>query len=461
MTEILIQLAYLFAAFLFISALRALGRPDSARRGMQFAAIGMGVAILATLFHSRIVSYEWIVVGGTVGALAGYPLGMWVPMTAMPQRIALSHAFGALAATLVGIGEYTNHLSGGTLVRPTVAALGLEVLFGAVTVAGSLIAFGKLQGILPGRPLIFQGQNTINILLLAAGCCCLSGLIVFPSQVLVFIAMVAIAVLVGILFVLPIGGADMPVIVSLLNSYAGLAAVATGFAIDNNILIIVGALDGLSGLILSIAMSKAMNRSFANVLFGAFGSTGADTAVRTADGGEMSLTSVEDAALRLAYADRVIMVPGYGLAVSQAQHQMRELGDLIEKRGGDVRYAIHPVAGRMPGHMNVLLAEAGVPYDKLIDMEEINERFAEADVVVVVGANDVINPAARTNPASPIFGMPILKVDDAKSVLVLKRGKGRGFSGVENDLFVNPKTSMLFGDARQSLLDLGLQVKEA
>jgi NAD(P) transhydrogenase subunit beta len=460
MTEILIQLAYLFAAFLFITALRALGRPDSARRGMQLATFGMAVAVIATLFQARIVSYEWIVVGAAVGAIAGYPLGMWVPMTAMPQRIALSHAFGALAATLVGIGEYTNGFSGGTLVRPTVMALGLEVLFGAVTVTGSLIAFGKLQGILPGRPLIFQGQNAINVLLLAAACCCLIWLIVFPAQVLVFSAMVAIAILLGILFVLPIGGADMPVIVSLLNSYAGLAAVATGFAIDNNILIIVGALDGLSGFILALAMSKAMNRSFANVLFGAFGATGTDTAVATASGGEVSATTVEDAALRLAYAERVIMVPGYGLAVSQAQHQMRELGDLIEKRGGDVRYAIHPVAGRMPGHMNVLLAEAGVPYDKLIDMDEINERFVEADVAVVVGANDVVNPAARINPASPIFGMPILKVDDAKSVLVLKRGKGRGFSGVENDLFVDPKTSMLFGDARQSLLDLGLQVKE-
>jgi H+-translocating NAD(P) transhydrogenase subunit beta len=461
MIETLVQLAYLFAAFLFITALRALGRPDSARRGMQLAAFGMAVAVSATLFQARIVSYEWIVAGAAVGALVGYPLGMWVPMTAMPQRIALSHALGALAATVVGIGEYTNGLSGGTLVRPNVAALGLEVLFGGVTVTGSLIAFGKLQEILPGRPLIFRGQNAINLLLLAAGCCCLIWLIAVPTQVVVFGAMVAIAVLLGILFVLPIGGADMPVVVSLLNSYAGLAAVATGFAIDNNILIIVGALDGLSGFILSIAMSKAMNRSFANVLFGAFGSADASTAVARAAEGEMSSTTAEDAALRLAYAERVIMVPGYGLAVSQAQHQMRELGDLIEKRGGDVRYAIHPVAGRMPGHMNVLLAEAGVPYDKLIDMDEINERFVDTDVAVVVGANDVVNPAARTNPASPIYGMPILRVDAAKSVIVLKRGRGRGFSGVENDLFVDPKTSMLFGDARQSLLDLGLHVKEA
>ena len=461
MSAILIQLAYLFAAFLFITALRALGRPDSARRGMQLAAFGMAVAILATLFQARIVSYEWIAVGAAVGAVAGYPLGMWVPMTAMPQRIALSHAFGALAATLVGIGEYIIGFSGGTLSRSTVAALGLEVLFGGVTVTGSLMAFGKLQEILPGRPLIFRGQNAINALLFAACCCCVAWLIAVPTYVVIFGVMVALAVLLGILFVLPIGGADMPVVVSLLNSYAGLAAVATGFAIDNNILIIVGALDGLSGLILAIAMSKAMNRSFANVLFGAFGSSDAASSVAAGPAGEMSSTSAEDAALRLAYAARVIMVPGYGLAVSQAQHQMRELGELIEKRGGDVRYAIHPVAGRMPGHMNVLLAEAGVPYDKLIDMDEINERFIEADVAIVVGANDVVNPAARTNPASPIFGMPILKVEDAKSVLVLKRGKGKGFSGVENDLFVDPKTSMLFGDARQSLLDLALQVKVA
>jgi len=461
MTETLIQLAYLLAAFFFIMALRALGRPETARRGMQLAAFGMAVAVLATLLPARIVSYDWLAVGAMIGAVVGYPLGMWVPMTAMPQRIALSHAFGALAATLVGVGEYTHGAATGSLARGHVLALGLEVLFGGLTVTGSLMAFGKLQEILPGRPLTFRGQNTMNLVLLAAAVIGLGWLIVSPNEVWVFAAMLAIAVLVGILFVLPIGGADMPVVVSLLNSYAGLAAVATGFAIDNNILIIVGALDGLSGFILSIAMSKAMNRSFANVLFGAFGSAEAGGVATASAGGEMSTTSAEDAALRLAYANRVIMVPGYGLAVSQAQHQIRELGDLIEKRGGDVRYAIHPVAGRMPGHMNVLLAEAGIPYDKLVDMDEINGRFSETDVAVVVGANDVVNPAARTNPASPIFGMPILKVSEAKSVLVLKRGKGKGFSGVENDLFVEPKTSMLFGDARQSLLDLGLQVKGA
>src|SRR6202166_4410954 len=461
MAETVIQVAYLMAAFLFITALRALGRPDSARRGMQLAAFGMAVAGVATLLQARILTFEWIGVGAVIGSVAGYPLGRWVPMTAMPQRIALSHALGALAATLVGVREYSHDIALAAMTRSHELALSFEVLLGSLTVTGSAMAFGKLQEILPGRPVIFPYQNIVYLVVVAVGVGCLAWLIAYPIDARVFVSMIGIAAMVGVLFVLPIGGADMPVVVSLLNSYAGLAAVATGFAIDNNILIIVGALDGLSGLILAIAMSKAMNRSFSNVLFGAFGSTDAASAVTASAAGEMSPTTAEDAALRLAYAQRVIMVPGYGLAVSQAQHQMRELADLIEKRGGDVRYAIHPVAGRMPGHMNVLLAEAGVPYDKLVDMDEINERFVEADVAIVVGANDVVNPAARTNPASPIFGMPILKVEDAKSVLVLKRGNGKGFSGVENDLFVAPKTSMLFGDARQSLLDLALQVKVA
>jgi NAD(P) transhydrogenase subunit beta len=460
MAETVIQIAYLIAAFLFITALRALGRPDSARRGMQLAAFGMAVAVAATLLQARIVTFEWIAVGAVIGSVAGYPLGRWVPMTAMPQRIALSHALGALAATLVGVGEYSHDMALAAMTRSHVLALSFEVLLGSLTVTGSAMAFGKLQEILPGRPITFPCQNIVNLLLVAAAVGCLGWLIAYPMDARVFVSMIGIAALVGVLFVLPIGGADMPVVVSLLNSYAGLAAVATGFAIDNNILIIVGALDGLSGLILSLAMSKAMNRSFANVLFGAFGAE-ANAASADAAGGEMSETNSENAALRLAYAERVIMVPGYGLAVSQAQHQMRELGELIQKRGGEVRYAIHPVAGRMPGHMNVLLAEAGVPYDKLVDMDEINERFADTDVAIVVGANDVVNPAARTDRTSPIYGMPILKVGDAKSVLVLKRGRGKGFSGVENGLFVDPKTSMLFGDARQSLLDLGAEVKSA
>lgn len=461
MRETVIQLAYLFAAFLFLVALRALGKPDTARRGMQLAAFGMFVGILATLLNERIMSFEWIAVGLVVGAIVGYPLGKWVPMTAMPQRIALSHALGALAATLVGVGEYHNGLLTG-LGRGHVTALGFEVLLGGLTVTGSLMAFGKLQEIFPGQPVTFRGQNVFNLAVAAAGVASLVWLIIDPSNVFVAAMMLAISLLVGILLVLPIGGADMPVVVSLLNSYAGLAAVATGFAIDNNILIIVGALDGLSGFILSIAMSKAMNRSFSNVLFGAFGSEAvAEVGGSSRTGGEMKAISAEDAGLRMAYADKVVVVPGYGLAVAQAQHQARELADLIEKRGGNVRFAIHPVAGRMPGHMNVLLAEAGVPYEKLVDMDDINEKFPDTDVVLVVGANDVVNPAAKTNPQSPIYGMPILRVADAKSVIALKRGRGAGFSGVENDLFVNPKTSMLFGDAKQSLITLGLEVKNA
>lgn len=461
MIETFIQLAYLLASVFFILALRSLGRPDTARRGMQLAAFGMLLAVGATLLHARIITYEWIAVGAVVGAAIGYPLGMWVPMTAMPQRIAFSHAFGALAATLVGVGEYAHLYHEQTLSHGVMTALGFEVLLGALTVTGSLMAFGKLQELLPGRPITFRFQNVFNLLLFAVGVACLVWLIVFPYDIWVFAAICVIGLLVGILMVMPIGGADMPVVVSLLNAYAGLAAVATGFAIDNNVLIVVGALDGASGIILSLAMSKAMNRSFSNVLFGAFGSAGPEEAAASGASGEMAPISVEDAALRLAFANRVIIVPGYGLAVAQAQHQARELVDLMEKRGVDVRFAIHPVAGRMPGHMNVLLAEAGISYDKLVDMEDINERFTGTDVALVVGANDVVNPAARTNKSSPIYGMPILNVSDATSVIVLKRGKGAGFSGVENDLFVAPKTTMLFGDAKESLTRLGAEVKLA
>jgi NAD(P) transhydrogenase subunit beta len=462
MTDTVIQLVYLAAAALFILALRSLGHPSTARRGMQMAAFGMILAVCATLLHQRIVTYEWLALGAVVGGAIGYPLGMWVPMTAMPQRIAFSHAFGALAATLVGVGEYLHGLHATSLTHGQTIALGFEVFFGALTVTGSLMAFGKLQEILPGRPITFRLQNFSNLLLFAIGVACLLWLIVSPYSMSIFVAVLVIGLLVGILMVLPIGGADMPVVVSLLNSYAGLAAVATGFALDNNILIVVGALDGASGFILSIAMSKAMNRSFSNVLFGAFGGDTSGDPVASGDAaGIMAPISAEDAAIRLAFSQRVIIVPGYGLAVAQAQHQVRELVDLMEKRGVDVRFAIHPVAGRMPGHMNVLLAEAGVSYDKLVDMEDINDRFSETDVVLVVGANDVVNPAARTNKSSPIYGMPILNVQDAKSVIVLKRGKGKGFSGVENDLFVSAKTSMLFGDAKQSIIQLGAEVKLA
>lgn len=449
-----IEIAYLAASILFILGLKSLTHPDSARRGMQQAAMGMLMAIVGTLLHHDIVRYDWIIGGLVVGTVIGIPLGVMVPMTAMPQRIAISHMFGALAATLVGIVEYSH----GTPERATMAALGFEVLFGALTITGSFMAFGKLQEFLPGRPITYRGQNAVNISVFFVAIALFLYLVWNPANAFAFYLMIALALVIGISMVLPIGGADMPVVISLLNSYAGLASSATGFAIGNNVLIIAGALDGASGFLLSIIMSKAMNRSFGNILFGAFGSPVA-SAKKTAAGLEVRPISVEDAAMRLGYAGLVIVVPGYGLAVAQAQHQVREMADLIEKKGGEVKYAIHPVAGRMPGHMNVLLAEADVPYDRLYDMDEINEEFARADVALVIGANDVVNPAAHNDPASPIYGMPILDVEKAKSIIVMKRSMNPGFAGIENELFYNEKTSMLFGDAKASLTRLIGEIK--
>jgi H+-translocating NAD(P) transhydrogenase subunit beta len=456
--EALTLVTYLTASVLFILGLKGLTKADTARRGMQYAAIGMLLAIVGTLIKQEIVSYTWIAAGLLIGTIIGWPLGTQVPMTAMPQRIAISHMFGALAATLVGIAEYYTHMKSGVPIpRPIMAALGFEVLFGSLTVTGSFMAFGKLQEILPGRPITYKGQNAVNMAVFAATLLMFGYLIVRPDAQPVFYAMVAIAFVIGISLVLPIGGGDMPVVISLLNSYAGLAASATGFAIDNSLLIIAGALDGASGFILSVIMSKAMNRSFGNILFGAFGAP-PETAGEVVTG-EMKEISIEDAALQLAYAQRVIVVPGYGLAVAQAQQVVRELAHEVERRGGEVKYAIHPVAGRMPGHMNVLLAEANIPYEKLLDMEEINADFPSTDVAVVIGANDVVNPAARTDKASPIYGMPILDVDKAKSVFVLKRGKGKGFAGIENALFFDDKTRMLYGDAKGTLSRLVNEMK--
>jgi NAD(P) transhydrogenase subunit beta len=387
----------------------------------------------------------------------GRPLFIQVPRTAMPQWVALSHAAGAVAATLVGVNEFL--LLGAATPPGTMAALGFEVLLGALTVTGSVMAFGKLQEILPGRPVTWPLQNVLNLLLLAGAVGLLVVLIVNPGLSTAFWVMLAIAAALGVLMVLPIGGADMPVVISLLNAYAGLAASAMGFALNNNLLIIAGALDGASGFLLSILMCKAMNRSFTNVLFGAFGAPATSSAGSSSEGKEMRAMTPEDAAVRLAYARLVVVVPGYGLAVAQAQHAIRELTDQLERRGVEVKYAIHPVAGRMPGHMNVLLAEANVPYDRLFDMEEVNGEFPRTDVALVIGANDVVNPAARTDPASPIYGMPILDVDKAQSVMVLKRGKGAGFAGIENELFFDPKTFMLFGDAKVSLTRLVAEVK--
>jgi H+-translocating NAD(P) transhydrogenase subunit beta len=459
--ELLIQGTYLAGSVFFIVGLRGLSSPEKARAGMGYAAVGMLLAIVGTLLHAEIVRYEWIfgglLIGTIIGVIIGRPLFISVPMTAMPQWVALSHAAGAVAATLVGVNEYM-------ILRPavspgTMAALGFEVLLGALTVTGSVMAFGKLQEILPGRPVTWPLQNVLNLALLAGAVALVVVLMVNPGLSTAFWVMLAIAAALGVLMVLPIGGADMPVVISLLNAYAGLSASAMGFALDNNLLIIVGALDGASGFLLSILMCKAMNRSFTNVLFGAFGAPAAASAGSLAEGKEMRAITPDDAAVRLGYARLVVVVPGYGLAVAQAQHALRELTDLLEKRGVEVKYAIHPVAGRMPGHMNVLLAEANVPYDRLFDMEEVNGEFPRTDVALVIGANDVVNPAARTDPGSPIYGMPILDVDKAQSVMVLKRGKGAGFAGIENELFFEPKTFMLFGDAKASLTRLVTEVK--
>ena len=463
MRDTITQVSYLVASVLFILGLRGLTHPDRARRGMQYAAVGMLVAVCGTLINHAIIDYRWIIAGLVLGTLIGYPLGMWVPTTALPQRIAMSLSFGALAATLVGVAEYYTAFHGGDggISSARMTAIGFEVLLGSLTVTGSLMAFGKLQELLPSQPVTYRGQNLVNAVLFAGAVGLLITCIVNPAMAAAFYGMIAMAALLGVLMVIPIGGADMPVVVALLNSYCGLAAAATGFALGNSILIICGSLDGASGFLLSIAMSKAMNRSFANVLFGAFG--GGQPAAVAAGGAGLPVRAIsaEDAAVQLAYAQRVIIIPGYGMAVAQAQHTVRELAEVIEKRGGEVKYAIHPVAGRMPGHMNVLLAEANVPYDRLYDMDEINGEFPQTDVALVIGANDVVNPAARSDPASPIYGMPILDADRAKHVIVLKRGMAAGFAGIENALFHAPATSMLFGDAKASLTALVSEVKNA
>ena len=464
-----VQVAYIAASAAFILGLRGLTKPDTARRGMQLAALGMLLAVIGTLLNHQIISYDLIIIGLVIGTAIGLPMGLLVPMTAMPQRIAISHMFGALAVTLVGIAEFLHYrdVPGGPGVVKMVA-LGFETIFGALTITGSFMAFGKLQGFISGRPITFPGQKIINAAIFVGAIGLWIYLIATQSGgpaasgdngILLYGLMTLLALVIGVTLVLPIGGADMPVVVSLLNSYAGLAASATGFAIGNNVLIVAGALDGASGFILSILMSKAMNRSFANVLFGAFGGEVAAASTKSSEGLTTRSVSAEDAAMRIGYARNVIIIPGYGMAVAQAQHAVRELAELIEKRGGRVRFAIHPVAGRMPGHMNVLLAEANVPYDHLFDLDEINEEFHACDVALVIGANDVTNPAAKTDPASPIYGMQILNVQDAEQVIVVKRGMATGFAGIENELFYLEKTSMLFGDAKSVLSQVVSEVK--
>ncbi|KAF0243468.1 MAG: hypothetical protein FD180_3358 [Planctomycetota bacterium] len=462
--------AYLAASFLFIYGIVSLTHPDRARRGNTMAALGMLLAVAGTLVVQGL-SYEWIAGGILLGSIIGVPMGLKIPMTKMPERIALSHAFGGLAVALVGVIYYI-HESGfaahGEVDRFHMGAVGFEVLMGAITFTGSLMAFGKLQGFLPGKPTVFPMQNAITFVALLSAAAMVVFLVARPASIsigvadTVFYITLGVAFVLGVLLVLPIGGADMPVVICLLNSYAGLAASASGFALDNKVLIICGALDGGSGFILAMVMSKAMNRSFANVLFGAFGSDAGPA--KSATGGKaanVNEASVEDASELLKNAGSLIVVPGYGMAVAQAQHAVREIASLLEKNGARVRYAIHPVAGRMPGHMNVLLAEANVPYDQLYDLDQINDDFVNTDVVLVVGANDVVNPAAKTSPGSPIFGMPVFNCEQSKAVIVLKRSMNPGFAGIENELFVHPRTMMVFGDAKQTLQKVASELKSA
>ncbi|MFE0632783.1 NAD(P)(+) transhydrogenase (Re/Si-specific) subunit beta [Streptomyces sp. NPDC058864] len=448
MRDTVIPLLYLAAGFLFILGLRDVTHPRTARRGLLLTVIGMAAAVAGTLINKGIVDYRWIVLATVAGSLVGAAMAKYMPMTAMPERIALSHAFGALAAGLVGTAEY--YQGADALSTFTATALMCEVLLGFVTFTGSLMAFGKLKGILPGRPTVFPGQQLLNLALFAAAVIAAVWLVTTPTVTGVFLALIALSALFGILLVVPIGGADMPTVISLLNSYAGLSGAAMGLVLDNKALIIAGALDGASGVLLSIMMSRAMNRSFRNVLFGAFGHVDdAKPATEQAgDGRPVRSAGPDEAAMLLATARNVIIVPGYGLAVAQGQHRIKEVAELLERSGATVRYAIHPVAGRMPGHMNVLLAEADVPYDRILDMDEINSDFAQADVALVVGANDVTNPAARTREDSPIYGMPVLDVASARTVMVIKRGMSTGFAGIDNELYYLDKTLMLFGDAK-------------
>jgi H+-translocating NAD(P) transhydrogenase subunit beta len=442
--QVVIELLYLIASVLFILSLKWMSSPTTARHGIWAGEAGMLLAICGTLLHHGIVDYRLIAIALVLGTIIGVPLGR-VAMTAVPQRTALSHAFGALCVTLVGSAEF--YLRTPNISRFMMSVLSLEVILGGLTVTGSLMAAGKLQEILPQRPLTYKGQNLVNFLLLAGALVIAVSLVLHPEARSLFPFMILIALAFGVLLIIPIGGADMPTVISLLNGYAGLSAAAMGFVLDSKLLIIAGALDGSSGLILSIIMSKAMNRSFTNVLFGAFGQVQTASAAGEEARPVRSATPEEAAAI-LSAANRVIVVPGYGMAVAQAQHKVRELYDALTKRGVDVRFAIHPVAGRMPGHMNVLLAEANIPYDRLIEMEEINGDFPQTDVALVIGANDVTNPAARSNTSSPIYGMPILDVDKAHTVMVIKRSMNPGFAGIDNPLYYLDNNLMLFGDAK-------------
>jgi H+-translocating NAD(P) transhydrogenase subunit beta len=457
-----IQLVYLIAASLFIWGLKKLGSPATARQGNLLASLGMLLAVVVTLLDQQVLNYGMIglglAVGATIGAIAAYK----VEMTAMPQMVGLLNGLGGAASALVAVGEFWRLLSHGEpLSLEIMITIILGVLIGGITLTGSGVAFAKLQGLISGSPITFPLQQPINLLLLVGFLVGSVYLAIMPGHLSVFLGLIVVALLLGILIVIPIGGADMPVVISLLNSLSGVAASAAGFVVMNNMLIIAGALVGASGLILTQIMCKAMNRSLASVLFGAFGggtaSSGSSDSV-----GDKAVRSLdpEEGAMMLGYARSVVIVPGYGMAVAQAQHAIRELADQLERLGVDVKYAIHPVAGRMPGHMNVLLAEANVPYPQLYDMDDINPEFERTDVALVIGANDVVNPAARHDSGSPVYGMPILDVDKAQHTIVVKRSLNTGFAGIDNELFYRDKTMMMFGSARDVVTKLVTEVKQ-
>jgi NAD(P) transhydrogenase subunit beta len=453
----IVELTYLVAAIGFALSLKWMSSAPTARRGILAGEIGFALAIVATLATDSITNkgYLLVAIALIIGTLIGIPLGLKVPMTAMPQRIALSHAFGALAAGLVGTAHF--YLERSHLGKFEMAVLGFEIILGCLVFTGSLMAAGKLQEVLPQRPIVFQGQNLVNFAVLAAAVTMVVILMFDTSRTYLIPPIVLLSLLFGVLLIIPIGGADMPTVIALLNSYAGLSASALGIVLENKLLIVAGALDGMSGLILSIIMCRAMNRSFRNVLFGAFGQV-QEASGDAGEVGSVRPASFDECAELLKMSRNVVIVPGYGMAVAQAQHKVAELTDALEKEGVEVRFAIHPVAGRMPGHMNVLLAEANIPYEKLLDMDEINSEFPQVDAVLVLGANDVVNPAARHNKSSPIYGMPILNVDQAAAIFVIKRSMNPGFAGIENELFYNPKTLMVFGDAKHVVNELTTEV---
>src|SRR3954447_23404536 len=456
------NLLYLVTIMTFIWALRDLSNPARARRGVWVGAAGMALAIATTFAQSGMHDYLWMIVAMVIGGAFGAVAARRVKMTAMPQMVALFNGVGGGAAALVSWAEFHREAGlSGDLQRDISISLVLSALIGSVSFSGSMIAFAKLQELIGGRPITYAGQQVVNGLLFAAIVAAGAAIVAGAERSWLLAIVIVGSSLFGILFVLPIGGADMPVVISLLNAFTGLAAAATGFELENNVLIVSGMLVGASGTLLTIMMGKAMNRSIANVLFGAFGQIAPSAAAAGAstNGGQVRSATTDDVAVMLAYAHKVVFVPGYGMAVAQAQHDVRALADLLESRGVEVSYAIHPVAGRMPGHMNVLLAEANVPYPQLKEMDEANPEFSRTDVAVVVGANDVVNPDARNNQGSPIYGMPILNVDDAQTVVVLKRSMNPGFAGIENPLFYNPKTVMLFGDAKESIGQLIQDVK--